>query len=380
MFERVTPSFLNTLKLRLAYGQSGQQPTAFAALRTFGPVTGPNGTPAVTPLLVGNPDLRPERGEELEVGFDAGFLNDRLGVDFTYYNKRTRDGILLRPTPPSSGFSGSQFYNAGEILNTGLETLIRANILNGRRLGWDLGVNLSTNKGRVESLNGTDTTIVSGSLQYKIGYAPASWFRERVVSANYDQATDRVTDVMCDNGQGGTTPCYNANGALIAPRVYLGRTIPSFEGAVTSNFTFLQQFVLAGMVDFKRNYRKFNNNFQARCAEFLTCLENIYPERYDPVLIAQIRSGGRLQSSFFEEASFARLREVSLTWNVPDRYSRNFFGARSTGINLAARNLHTWTNYSGLDPESNYVFAGGVTEQSMMPQLMQVVASVNVSF
>ncbi len=377
--QRVTPSFLNTFKLRAAYGHSGTQPATFAALRTFAPVTGPNGTPAVTPLSVGNPDLRPERGKEIEAGFDAGFLDDRVGVDFTWYRKRTTDGVLLQPTPPSSGFSGSRWINAGEILNSGVEALVRASLLTGPRLGWDMSVNVATNRGRVVSLLGQDSAIVSGSTQYRIGYAPASWFRERVVSARYDAATDQVTDVMCDDGRGGTTPCYDAAGQLVAPRVYLGRTIPAFEGAVTSSLTFLQQFVLSGMVDFKSDYKKFNNNNQARCVEFRTCLENVYPERADPTLLAQIRSGGRLQTSFFEDAGFARLREVSLTWNVPDRYARGFFGARGTSLNVAARNLYTWTDYTGLDPEANYVF-GGVTEQSMMPQLAQVVASVHVSF
>lgn len=376
---RLAPSLLNTFKLRAAYGHSGTQPTAFAALRTFAPVTGPNGTPAITPLSVGNPDLRPERGREIEVGFDAGLLDERVGVDFTYYRKRTTDGVLLRPTPPSSGFSGSRWINAGEILNSGVEALVRAQILEGARLGWDVALNVATNRGRVESLVGEDTAIVSGSTQYRIGYAPASWFREQVVSARYDAATDRVTDVMCADGQGGETPCYNAGGQLVAPRVFLGRTIPAFEGSFTSNVTVLGQFVLTGMVDWKRDYKKFNNNHQARCVEFRTCRENVYPDEADPVLLAQIRSGGRLQNSFFEDASFARLREVALTWNVPARYARALGGARSTALTVAGRNLYTWTDYTGLDPEANYVF-GGVTEQSMMPQLMQVVASINVSF
>jgi TonB-linked SusC/RagA family outer membrane protein len=378
-WERFTPRFLDALKLRIAYGHSGTQPTAFAALRTFAPVTGPAGTPAVTPLLVGNPDLRPERGQELEAGFDASMVDGRLGLEFTYYNKRTRDGILLRPTPPSSGFSGSQFYNAGAILNTGMEALVRGSVLTGPRVGLDLTLNLATNSGRVQSLSGADTAIVAGSLQYKIGHDPASWFRERVVSANFDEATGLATDVMCDDGHGGATACYNQFGQVIAPRVFLGRTVPSFEGALSSNLTLNRQFVINAMVDWKTGYRKFNNNHQARCVEFRSCLENIYPERYDPVLIAQIQSGGRLQTAFFEDASFARLREVSLTWNLPESYSRRVLGSRTTAINLAGRNLHTWTGYSGLDPEANYVF-GGVTEQSMMPQLTQFVASVNVSF
>ncbi|MGH9174817.1 MAG: TonB-dependent receptor domain-containing protein, partial [Vicinamibacterales bacterium] len=84
---------VNTLKLRTAYGQSGQQPDAFVALRTVVNAPRADGTPGVTPGSLGNPDLKPERGTELEVGFEAG-LFDRLSVDFTYFTKRTKDAIL----------------------------------------------------------------------------------------------------------------------------------------------------------------------------------------------------------------------------------------------------------------------------------------------
>src|SRR5690606_33201550 len=82
------PDLISALKLRLAYGQSGQQPLSFSALRTYAAITGPNNTPAATPSTVGNPELGPERGHEIEAGFDAGLWNDRVGVEFTYYHKR----------------------------------------------------------------------------------------------------------------------------------------------------------------------------------------------------------------------------------------------------------------------------------------------------
>ena len=116
---------MNTLRLRAAYGQSGQQPAQFAALRTYNPVTGPNDVGTVTPGTVGNPDLGPERSGELELGFDAGFFGDRLSMEFTYYNNQTRDAILLRQIAPSTGFSGSQWVNAGRIDNKGIELALR---------------------------------------------------------------------------------------------------------------------------------------------------------------------------------------------------------------------------------------------------------------
>ncbi|MGH7527306.1 MAG: TonB-dependent receptor domain-containing protein, partial [Gemmatimonadales bacterium] len=80
--------FVNALKLRAAYGASGQQPQSFAALRTYQPSTGPNDDPTVTPQFVGNPDLKPERGQEIELGFEAGLFN-RIGIDFTVFSKQT---------------------------------------------------------------------------------------------------------------------------------------------------------------------------------------------------------------------------------------------------------------------------------------------------
>jgi TonB-dependent SusC/RagA subfamily outer membrane receptor len=79
-FKDHAPSFISTFKLRAAYGESGQQPDQFTALRTFNPVPGPNGSAALTPGLLGNPNLGPEHGKELELGFDAGFLIERLGL------------------------------------------------------------------------------------------------------------------------------------------------------------------------------------------------------------------------------------------------------------------------------------------------------------
>ena len=379
-FQARMPSLLNTFKLRLAYGESGQQPVSLSALRTFAPVTGPNGTPAVTPSTLGNPELGPERGEEIEAGFDAGLFDDRVGVEFTYYHTLTKDGILLRPIAPSTGYPGSRWVNAGEILNQGVEALVRASLVRGRRFGWDANVSLATNSGEVKRLAGGDTTIVTGSTQYKIGYAPNSWFRERVVSADYDPVTDQVSNVICDNGQGGTTPCYNSNGQVVAPRVYLGRTTPALEGSVGSSVRLFERFMITGLLDFKSGYKKLNNNDRARCQIFGTCLANVYPERYDPTLIAQLRSGGTLRDFSIQDASFARLREISLTYDVPDQYARSI-GARAANISVAARNLHTWTNYGGLDPENSFLSGSpGFLEQSNLPQLTQFIATFNVNF
>jgi outer membrane receptor protein involved in Fe transport len=378
--ERFLPHVVDDLKLRIAYGQSGTQPLSFSALRTYTAITGPNNTPAVSPNNVGNPQLGPERGHEVEAGFDAGLWGDRLGVEFTYYHKRTTDAILFRASAPSSGFTSSFPTNAGEILNTGIEALLRAQLMNRDRFGWDMTLSAATNAGKVTQLLGGDTMIIAGSTQHRIGYAPRSWFRERVVSADYDATTNTLSNIMCDDGGGGSTACYNAAGQVVAPRVYLGRTTPAFEGSVSSRLRFLENLSLYAMVDVKTGYRKFDNNLRARCQVFSLCLENINPADFDPARIAEVRSNGTLASFVINDASFAKLREVSLNYNVPERFVRAF-GARGGTINLAARNIHTWTNYTGLDPENMFLSGGNVgLEQDNLPQLMSFITTFSVNF
>jgi TonB-linked SusC/RagA family outer membrane protein len=374
------PAFINTLKLRAAYGESGQQPDVFTALRTFTPVPGPNGTPALTPGLLGNPSLGPERGKELELGFEAGLWNDRVGVDFTFYNTHTKDAILLRGVAPSTGFGGgSQYVNAGEILNRGVEALVKAQLVSGRDYGWDVSLNLSHNTGKVLRLSGTDTMVVQGSIQQRIGYAPWSWFRERVVSAELD-STGRAINVMCDDGKGGSMPCFDRNGRVIAPRVYLGRAVPALEGSFSSNVRFLWRFRLSTMIDFKSGYKKWDNNLRARCQVFRTCLENIEPEKYDPRIIAQMQSNGTLVDFVINDAAFAKLREISLSYDVPEALAARL-GARSLSLSAAARNLHTWTRYTGVDPEDMFLSGSpNFLEQSNLPQLSSFVFTAHVSF
>lgn len=379
------PSWLNTLRLRAAYGESGVQPETFAAVRVFDPVPGPANSAAVTPGLngLGNADLKPERGRELELGFDASFLRDRIGLDFTYYRTITSDAILQQGTAPSGGFPGTRFINAGQILNQGIEALLRSTIINRERLGWDMTLNLATNKGEVKRLNGRDTTILGlGSVQHRLGYPAWSWFRERVVSADYDPVTRRAINVMCDNGNGGATPCFSASGAVIAPRVYLGRTTPSTEGSVSSTLRFFERFRLYGMLDFKRGFSKTDNNLRIRCQIFSLCLDNVEPQNANPVELAQMQTTGTLVDFVINDASYTKLREVSLTIDVPQRWTQRVVGGRNATISFAARNLKTWTNYTGLDPE--VMFLGGTItfefEQNQIPHPRQFVGTVHVNF
>jgi TonB-dependent starch-binding outer membrane protein SusC len=131
-----------SLKLRSAYGQSGKAPGSFAKVRTWSPL-GYKGSPAFTPANVGNPDLGPEVTTELELGFDAAWLHDRLTAGVTYYHQNTTDALFQVPNMPSSGYAGTQLKNVGELENQGTEIQLNGSPI--QRADWalDLGLSLS---------------------------------------------------------------------------------------------------------------------------------------------------------------------------------------------------------------------------------------------
>ena len=151
--EEFWPESFGQVKLRTAYGQSGRAPGAFDAVRTWDPV-GWAGSPAFVPQNVGNPDLGPEITGEFEVGFDGSWAGDRVNAVFTYFNQRTTDALMEVTQSPSTGFTGSQLENVGEIKNQGIELGLNFGVVQTANYGWDLGVNLTTNDSEVVSLGG----------------------------------------------------------------------------------------------------------------------------------------------------------------------------------------------------------------------------------
>ena len=369
---------VNTFRLRGAYGESGRQPATFAALRTFTPVPGPGGTSGVTPGSLGNANLRPERGKEWEGGFEAG-LFDRLTLDFTYYNKRTIDVIVNQPVAPSSGFPGNQVRNLGEVSNHGVEFSGTLQAVARRNFAWDLSGNVATNRDRIEDLGGISPIIAAAGPANQVGYPVQGIFTRRVVSADRNPTTGQATNVLCDGGAG-IAPLACAQ----APFVYIGTPTPRVTGGVANTFTLFQRLRLYALVDFKRGYRVYNAVKYVRCTGLVggsLCRENYFPEEFTPVQLAE-HSGASIalgtQDQFFEDASFTKLRELSATFTFPERWVRS-----RMSLTLAGRELHTWTKYTGVDPEANQNAAATTAlqqEQAVTPPLTRFIATLNVTW
>src|SRR5213076_2783629 len=165
---------------------------------------GAAGTPTVTPLSIGNPDLRPEVTRELEAGFDASLLKNRLSVEFTYYSKLTRDGIFTAVNSPSSGFPGNQFINIGQFSNRGIELALAGLAVNRNDFRVNLRGSLATNRNRIDVL-GQDTPIpntgvgqLTGAYN-AAGFPVGSFFYQKIVSATLT-SPGTVTNIMCEGG------------------------------------------------------------------------------------------------------------------------------------------------------------------------------------
>jgi TonB-linked SusC/RagA family outer membrane protein len=367
------PSAVSQLRLRAAYGAAGLQPGAFDAIRTY---TADGGF--LTPSSSGNADLGPERSTELELGFDAGLFDDRLGLDVTWFRGSTRDAILSRQAPPSSGFPGFQLFNAGRVDRNGLEWLFRATPIRRENVSLELTLSGSTNDYEIRSLGADSIVSLSAQILHKVGYAPGAWFDRRIVSATFNPATKRAENILCDDGKGGAVACAQA------PRVYYGNSVPRSEGSFGAGLTLFKDLRVNAFFDWRGGYMKLDGNRRVRCNLFSLCEINYFPERFDPVQVAEAQGGTAFVNELIKDASFTRFRELSVTYTLPAGVASALRASRAT-VTVAGRNLGLWTAFPGIEPEAS--FNGGTRggafgqwEQNVLPQLRQFVTTINLNF
>ena len=156
--------------------------------------------PTVTPGAIGNPDLKPEVGTELEVGFDASLFNALLDLEVTHYRTVTKDAILQAPSAPSGGFSAPGFVNAGRVDNTGWEFGLNVRPIQTPSFGFSLSLTASQNEGILTSNGGLPALQIDrrGRFQHIEGYPLGSNWSRYVASANWDGTS--LANIMCEGG------------------------------------------------------------------------------------------------------------------------------------------------------------------------------------
>jgi TonB-linked SusC/RagA family outer membrane protein len=350
------PQSLDLFRLRAAYGQSGLRPGPTAALQSFGSVVAAttNGasisdSPAFVFGAIGNPGLKPERSSEVELGFETSWLNNRLGLDFTYFNKHSTNALVNKPLPLSIGSSASRFENLGRVDNRGTEITLRAQPVRTRNLEWDANLAFSNTHNElvdigVDALGNKIPPIVFGWNQlpqrHQEGYALGSYFAAPIVSFNDADGNGllKTSEVVVDSDT----------------VMFLGNPFPKREIAFSTKLGFRGWLTMSALLDHQGGRKLFNYTEASRCdlgTDNCAALYDPNTPLDKQAAIVALRAYGSA-AGFVEDADFTKLREVTVTLAIPRRYA-NMVGFTGLNLTLAGRNLKTWTNYTGLDPELN---------------------------
>lgn len=386
--------WINQLRLRSAWGAAGQQPATFAAARLYDPMVGYQDQPGLIPSAFGNPQLKPERGEELEVGFDAGILDGRVTFEYTRYQRAVKDAIVNRPLPPSSGFTGSQVVNIGLLNAWGNELGVNARVMDRTRFAWDIGAQYSTMRNEIKDLGGVDFINVGTQAYHREGYSIADFFMRDVLSAEFN-AAGGIVNAMCDGGTGplGIEPGGAPVPCADAPQVYLGHSQPTWQVGLSNTFTLFSNLQLSVRVEGNGGHKQDNTEIRATHNQSTTEAVLL---KDNPILSAtRIYENDR---TGVYEAGFLRLREISASYNLPDSFVGRMGAARGS-VSFGMRNVamlwtaqHGWnTPRSGMvreslanmivwDPEVRGTGQASVGYQTVMPPTASATLTLRLSF
>ena len=364
--------WLNSLRLRVAYGQSGLQPGTTDALQFFTPVVAlvaGADVPAFSIGNLGNDNLKPERTTETEAGFDADMANDRLHLGITFYSKSSRDALISRPLAPSLGVTAAQFYNLGKVSNKGLEITLSGQVMRGPA-ALDFTVSAFGNRNRLIDLGkdflGKDIPpIVFGIQRHVEGFPLGGYWGQKFT---FNDA----------NGDGIITQTE----VTLAPTAsYLGTPFPTQGASLNAGFSWKDRLRLAATMDYRGGMSLYNLTEAFRCGqnECQALVDPKTPLAEQAKAVASVFLGDPI--GYVQDADFLKLREVSLTYYAPASLAAQF-GARTLSFTVAGRNLATWSHYPGFDPEVNQNGQANfsTTDFLTQPQIHYWIARINVSF
>jgi TonB-linked SusC/RagA family outer membrane protein len=360
---------ISSLRVRAAYGTSGQNPQFRQAITYYVPRSVAfRGTdvPGVTVGGTGNANLKPETSKEFEVGLDAGLFHERLNAEFTFYNKVTDDAIVAQNLPPSLGAAPNRYVNVGKVRNSGIELLVNARLLDTRPVRIDLTLNGTTVHNKVVTLGEGIAPIIGAFQRVQAGYALGAFF---------DQPITSFSDA---NGNGVIDPDEIT---LADSAVFIGNPFATRTLSIMPTITLFKNVRVSALVDYRGGQTVLDYNNGARCAFFDNC--QAIQDRSAPLADqanAVAASTFGVFGGYMEDASFTKLREVAVTWSIPATVSRRV-GVSGLSLTLAGRNLYTWTKYKGLDPETNIQTTGyTVLDLESTPPARYYTARLNVNW
>ncbi|HEY6901418.1 MAG TPA: SusC/RagA family TonB-linked outer membrane protein [Puia sp.] len=314
---------IDNFKLRAAYGQANNVPVYGSKFTSFG-ISNIAGFPGLfIGTREGRADIKPERQTELETGIDISLLKGRLGFVFTYYNKTIQDFLLLNALPSSSGFF-SQWLNAGDLRNRGVELGMSARPIQTRNLVWNTTVNFWLNRSKVTRLS--------------IPSVPTGGFGTGFGTFQIQEGRS-ATQIVGLDGSGNT--------------LQLGDAEPTFQMNTYNEITFWDKLSLRFLLHWKQGGRNVNltqvlNDLGGTSADYdrITNKQNIPDGEYRAGL-----AGGDARP-FVQNSGYLRLREIGLYYSITHLPVSYIKGLR---VGVSLNNYFTATKYKGYDPEvSNF--------------------------
>jgi TonB-linked SusC/RagA family outer membrane protein len=399
-------------KVRVAYGESGQLPGMYQLQDVFSsglivdfnpgaqlqPTLGGQGG-LYTSFTQGNPGTRPERVTETELGMDLAFFDGRGDFSLTHYRQNASDVIFPIERAPSTGFS-HRVLNAAEIQNRGWEATAGFRVVERRDLGVSVGATWARNRNELLSLGDTARKVLSNPF---VGSSFAGRTTDAVVGQPLGvfQGTDfarcgRGLTMVGSEDVGAACAGRPAGALYISASGFpiqdpttrvIGDPNPDWTGGLTAEVNFRgvrlnaflehrsggtnQNMTRASMYSFGTHG---DTEQRAACTsvdDVTTCTgnEQVFGQGIMPGAVAGPGAGkavpigenwyttlggiGGPSAQFQEDASYTRLREVTLGYTFSQPWVAERLGLSAIDVRLAGRNLKTWTGYSGFDPEVN---------------------------
>ena len=331
-----TGTLFDNVKVRAAYGQAGNFP-AYGSKFTSLAVSNITGFPgSVVNIQQGEPGIKPEKQTEFETGFDVSLFGGRLNLEFSYYNKKVYDFLLLNTLPASSGFS-TKWVNAGDLRNRGIEIGLNAQPISTRSITWNTSINFWRNRSNVTRLS-----IAPVQLGALGGVALGTFQIEEGKSAT--QLIGLTTE-----------PGYNP------PIKVWGDQEPNFQMNSFNEIIFMNNLSVRFLVHWKNGGHNVNltnllNDLGGTSKDFDTDNnKNGVPDGVD-----RIQKIGATAEEFIQNSGYLRFREIGVYYSLKDLPVTFIKGLR---LGVSLNNYITITDYIGYDPEvSNFGtgFSGGI--------------------
>jgi hypothetical protein len=279
----------------------------------------------------------PERSREIETGFDFTTLHNRVSLQVTYYDKKTTDALVNRPLPGSLGAGASRIENVGTVTNKGIEVSLNARVVDRDDVRWDVGVEASGNKNRLESRAEGIPPLTGFGFQNRPGYPLFGLWWPRLTSfadANGNNIIEPSEVTVTD------TAAFN------------GSTVPVRTISVNSSIgLFKDRLRMSGLLDYRGGFVSHNVNGMFQCAFRQNCAA-LHVAGYDLEEQAKAVAGPRAFGAYGEKADFVRLREISVLYALTPNLA-SMVKASGVSIVLTGRNLALWTDFTSWDPENN---------------------------